>query len=247
MRTLFCIIGNLRGGDLPLESYIKNFSQNTDLLLCVGNTYQESPWRNYSKYLYEIDESNEKIWENIYDEYSESWKKLDLKENVWGPFNGLRGSGMIICGLRKKLYDFLINNNVVYDRYVLSRSDHFYISDFLPDVRSNTVYIPEGEDYGGITDRFLVADHESFLKTLSNIVPFIIDNPMLYNNIEQYLKHYYQKIMNLNIVRINRTMFTIGRIDEQTRWRKPKINFPLPINKDYYIKYPEEYAKAKSI
>jgi hypothetical protein len=247
MKTLFCIIGNLRGGKVPYESYKRYFkNKNIDLLLCIGNTYSDSEWRQEAKYIYEIDESNNNVWENIYDEVSDSWKQENwLPENVWGPYNGRSGSGMIICAFRKKLYDFIIANNLCYDRYVMTRSDHYYISDFLPEVKSNCLYIPQGEDYEGVTDRFLVADHKSFLMSLRNIVDFVISNPQKYTNIEQYLKNYYLS-MNLDIHRIKRTMYCIGRADEQTRWRKPKIEYPVPNHPEYYLKYPAEYELITS-
>jgi hypothetical protein len=110
MRTLFCIIGNLRAGDLPFDSFKTNFSSNVDLLLCVGNTYPESKWRTEAKYIYEVDESNPNVWFDIYDSVSTKWRDFNHIPNIWGPYKGLLGSGMIICSFSTNSLKTTISN-----------------------------------------------------------------------------------------------------------------------------------------
>ena len=239
-RTLFCIIGNLRGGVLPFESFLKNFGDDCDLCLCVGNSYQDSPWRQRANYIWEIDETDPQVWERIYDGISSAWRHHAHVENLWGPYQGLKGSGMIICAFRQRLHEKLSELPVVYERYVLTRADQYYVSNELPRVKPGRIYIPKGEEYGGVTDRFSVADRETFLRSLQ-IIPYIIQNPYLFNNVEKYLKAFY-KSSGLRIVKSRRTMYTVGRIDEQTRWRAVSDIEAPHGGREYFLKYPSEYA-----
>lgn len=239
-KTLFCIIGNLRGGDMPYNSYLENFGDDCDLCLCVGNSYQDSPWRQHAKYIWEIDETDTQVWEMTYDGVSKEWRTHNHLENLWGPYQGLKGSGMIICSFRQKLYENLIKLPMVYDRYILTRADHYYVSNFLPTVKPGSIYIPIGEEYGGVTDRFSVADRETFLRSLL-IIPFIIQNPNLFNNVEQYLKAFYRSSC-MKIVKYRRNMYTVGRIDEQTRWQTVSQQEAPHGGGEYFLKYPSEFA-----
>lgn len=72
----------------------------------------------------ELDETDPKVWEKTYDGVSREWRNLVHVENLWGPYQGLKGSGMIICSFRHKLHEKLIKLPVVYDRYVLTQADH---------------------------------------------------------------------------------------------------------------------------
>lgn len=247
MKTLFCIIGNLRGGDLPFQSFVDNFSDKVDLALCVGNTYPESKYRNIAKYLWEVDESNEKIWENIYDSISTKWRNLNHIENLWGPYKGLDGSGMIICSFRQILYENLLKTQDIskYDRFVLTRADHIYTNNFLPEPEHGKIYLPEGEEYGGVTDRFSVTKYTEFMKSLQ-IIDFIQNNPNVAGNVEGYLKLFY-KYLNLDIVKYKRNMFIAARTDEQSRWRKSQMaGFERIDNTEYVYKYISEYKLIQS-
>jgi len=250
VRTLFCIIGNLRGGQAPYDSFKVNFSDKADLALCVGNTHNDTPWEQNAKYICKVDESNPHIWEEIYDSVSTNWRNAEHVINLWGPYKNLPGSGMIICALRQKLYEFISNNNIKYDRYVLTRADHIYTSSYLPEVKQNTVYIPQGEEYGGVTDRYLVADHETFLKSLQ-IIEYIQNNLNKFGNVEQYLLSYFISC-KFDIRVIKRTMYTVQRSNEQTRWHTGscmpvELPFLNPSNyEQYFSKYASEYDLAIS-
>lgn len=251
MKTLFCIIGNLRAGDLCFESFNKNFP-NVDLALCVGNTYPESKWRARAKYIWELDESDPEIWFDIFDRVSTQWRGFKHYPNLWGPYQGLKGSGMIIMAFRQMLYEHLLSLDETYDRYVLTRSDHLYTFGALPSVKPGEIYIPEGEEYGGVTDRFSVAARDEFLKSLQ-IIEFLQTNyphqpdlqtgdPRWSINVERWLKLFYEQ-SGLKIIKTPRNMYTVARKDEQTRWKGPSLNIQCP-HEGYYFKYPKEYVLA---
>jgi hypothetical protein len=237
MKTLYCIIGNLRGGDLPVESFIEHLKDDeTDVALYVGDTYPESKWRDIAKYIWETDETKN-WWEDEYDKKINDWRDWHHKTNIFGPY-GVAGSGMIICAYREKLLK-KIETIKKYDRYVLARSDQVYVTNELPTVLKNEIYIPSGCAYCGVTDRFSVADYDSFCKSLNVLDTLKKIGETYPDNVERLLKKHYEN-QNLDIVSTKRYMYSVARLDEQTRWKGVDDKCPK-VNGEYYAKYPGEY------
>lgn len=109
----------------------------------------------------------------------------------------------------------------------------------MPEIKPNTVYIPNGEEYGGVTDRYCVCDHDTLMKSLQ-IIKYIQESNNQYNNVERYLMSFYNSL-NIEICKIKRTMYTVARAGEQTRWKFPEIPSP---HEGYYLKYPSEFYTA---
>lgn len=243
MKTLYCIIGNLRSGQAPVDSYTKHIhNQDTDVALYVGDDYQDSQWRDIAKHVWETDESTS-WWEQVYDDKLPGWRDWEPKPNIYGPYqinkSGRTGSGMIICAYRQLLHEKLLNITG-YDRYVLTRSDTMYTSNNLPEVVSNTVYIPHGEEYGGVTDRFVVGDRESFLKSLQVLDTLNImkaDHP---KNVEQLLLRHFRRC-GLTVSKMPRFTLAIGMPGDQTRWEPLTQQHPISEHPGYFAKYPGEY------
>ena len=245
MKTLYCIIGNLRAGQAPVDSFKKHvLNENTDVALYVGDDYHNSQWRDISKYTWETNESTN-WWEQVYDDKLPGWRDWDLKGNIYGPYqkkNGRSGSGMIICGYRELLHKKLLSIPR-YDRYVLSRSDIMFTNNILPEALPNTIYVPEGEGYGGVTDRFIVGDRDSFLKSLLVLDTLKAMKSQHPNNVERLLLEHFQK-NGLKVNEMPRFTLSIGRIDEQTRWMAPSQEYPISEYEGYFAKYPNEYVLA---
>lgn len=243
MKTLYCIIGNLRAGDWPVESFTEHLKDDEmDVALYVGDTYPESKWRDIAKYIWEVDETIN-WWETEYDNYIDDWRDWKLKGNIFGPSGG-GGSGMIIVAFRQMLLRKL-KKIEKYERYVLARADQVFTHNELPDVKSNSVFIPDAKNYrwGGVTDRFMVADYRSFLKSL-DVLPTLkkLGDGNYPDNVEQLLEIHYTEL-GLDICDISRFMYCVGRDNEQTRWRKPKMRKPAQ-RQGYFLKYVSEYKDA---
>lgn len=247
MKTLYCIIGNLRSGHAPIDSFKENIhNQDTDVALYVGDDYRDSQWRDIAKYTWETDESTN-WWEQIYDEKLPGWRSWDLKRNIYGPYQQhitpsgkiRSGSGMIICAYRELLREKILNIPK-YERYILSRSDIMFTDNNLPEVQPNTIYVPKGEEYDGVSDRFIIGDYESFLTSLSVLDTLKSMKSEHPGNVEQLLLKHFEK-NRLTINKMTRFTLSIGRLDEQTRWRAPTASLPIPKYEGYYAKYPEEY------
>jgi len=66
-----------------------------------------------------------------------------------------------------------------YDRFVITRADHYYLCphQFTDlDISNGTVWTPEGEDYEGITDRYVLVSKEHVLQVL-DVLPSFLSKP----------------------------------------------------------------------
>jgi hypothetical protein len=67
-----------------------------------------------------------------------------------------------------------------YDRFVLTRSDHFYkcVHD-LGKLDPAFIWVPEGQDFGGVTDRHVVCNSGQIMKAI-DIYPNVLRHPTKY-------------------------------------------------------------------
>lgn len=94
--------------------------------------------------------------------------------------------------------EYMINNNVNYNIVIKFRAD-ILSNDVIPlqsDMKSNTLYIPAGNDHTGINDQFAYGDFKS-MEIYSNI----------WNDIEQLVEHHgspmHPESLLFNQIRIN--------------------------------------------
>jgi len=117
---------------------------------------------------------------------SQSWREMHLpyftkkRTGLLGGVKGYYGSGAIIFMIRWFLSQRLVeqslhpNNDDVtilnqYERFVLTRADHYYQCphDYQTlDLSNNTMWIPQGEAYGGYTDRHLIVSRDNIMDAL---------------------------------------------------------------------------------
>ena len=260
LKTLVIIMGTLRGGELAWSSFYKNMIQpnNADLALMIPKNISRSlsSLFNHSKYIWTHDEYED--WGVAIDEAiggNGEWRKMAAFYNSTGLFGGTKeggkGSGAIVLLIRFYIRQILIRDNLLnkYDRFVLTRSDHYYscIHD-LDELDPQYLWVPNGEDYSGITDRHVVMNRKQVLKVL-NILPPIILKP----------KQYMYKVLNPEILikqrwieeglwssvrRFDRMMFTCAVPGDISRW-KSHSNSVLT-SEGVYLKYKHEYDDAKT-
>ena len=118
------------------------------------------------------------------------------------------GSSSILIFYRWLLLQKLKEENLIekYDRFIITRSDFFWPIKHPPlsSMRSDSVWIPDGEGYGGYCDRYALVSKDDIIEYLSLIKPILIEPKKLYNlmkhknnwNLEMYIKLYF-KIKNL--------------------------------------------------
>jgi hypothetical protein len=243
-KTLVILLGNARGGEPTWQTMYEHLLNvyNADLALLFGEKEDriESLYSK-AKYIWELKEYSD--WYDYYNEFCDGeWLAFYEKNKNHGTGGGIKdfiGSGAIIFAFRHYLKNNFKHIADQYNRIILTRSDYFYI-DNHPILPNDKVYILEGEEYGGITDR-----HHIFPSSLWNevlgVVEFLSSNPNVIGNPETVLKHMFMH-SNINYDYCKRVQFTVALPSDSTRWCK--ANGTLPENPELLIKYRSEYDMA---
>ena len=272
-RSLVIIMGNLRGGEKAWQTLYTNVldENNADLALMIGEestnstqtTYPNSTLYSRARYVWTFPEYGD--WADAVDLINgTAWRKdllprfIEAKSSgILGGIKGCQGSGAIIFMVRWFLNERLLADGILeqYDRFVITRSDHYYeckhkFADL--DLTNNKMYVPEGEDYGGYTDRHLVVSRENIYEALDIFPeilrrPYIVDNSKNHGhgaNPEYILKSVWGE-HNLTVSYLKRSFFTTATVNDTTRWRM--AGHPVPGVEGLYKKYRNEYTMAQFV
>jgi hypothetical protein len=194
-KTLIVILGETRAYELTFNNFKKNVLDelNADLCLCIGvkNDYNyDNPFYKNAMYKFIYNEPEEyseyldratKII-NVNKNNNNSWRDYPLKNsNLFGgiKYNNekLKGSGAIQLFVRWFLLQSLNEHNLInkYDRFVITRSDFIYTLPHpsLEILDKEKIWIPNGEFYGGYTDRHVILSNtniNSYLNIFNNLI-----------------------------------------------------------------------------
>lgn len=133
-----------------------------------------------------------------------------------------------------------------YERFVVTRADQYYNCphDFQSlDLRHNTVWVPEGENYGGYCDRYFVVSRKNILDALDQF-PTLLKYPHLCDGRKDHASAEWMLGMtlrskNINVKTFDRVMFTSATVNDTSRWSSRRGEVPgVP---GLYLKYPDEY------
>jgi hypothetical protein len=260
-KTLVVILGSLRGGEKSWQSMYTHLldKNNADLALMIGQGGNKS-WSPYqrAKYIWEFPEYDD--WADAIDEvYGARWRttikpRISFKSGIIGGVENYPGSGAIIFLARYWLMQRIDELDLLktYDRVVLTRSDFFYkCAHNLQEFHPRYLWIPSGEDYGGVSDRHWIMNKFHVRKALR-----IYDN--LFNQIqyltlgvvgsnpEQLIRHTWtlESLYPHQIRRFPRVMYTgfVAGVDK-SRWEQ---TLDRGVTEDgLNIKYRHEYHFAK--
>ncbi len=265
-RTLVIVLGNVRGGTPAWKSMIREVldPNRADLALLIGAGHDVThpPTRTLlherANYIWTVPEFDD--WADAMEDIPN--KPEDWRERVFGQVNATRqgnillgaahnvsGSGALVFMFRFYLSQKLVEHNLlaIYNRFVVTRSDHYYLcAHDLSELSNDYLWVPSGSDHFGICDRHFIASNETILPAL-DILPPLVRNPEAYAeqiqaypyNTERFLLlRWNQEGLGPRIQRFNRTMFLVASSDDQTRW-KPKGRYIQ--NLDVHLKYSQEY------
>lgn len=253
-KILVILIGPMRGGPLAWNSLAQHVVRHlsADLAIASHDPIPEQlvplvryiwPIPEYSDYAQPLEAAG----------CGSQWRELcALQSNVMGgiPYcgqNNGKGSGAMMQASMLHVFHHLTSNNLAnqYTHFVLTRADHVYGCPHpFP---SDLVLIPEGEDYGGVTDRHFVAPREQFLKALNvstilcNAASYASRNP---ENVETLFALFFSDL-GLQIERFSRNMFLIRTQTDATRWSKGDDVENVLQKFGVLIKYPTELDLAK--
>ena len=249
-KVLVCIIGNLRGGVIPfqtLKKYVLDY-YHADLAICysqpgysIMKDTEINIWKSNAKYDWEFKEPND--WEEIWDLYGTDWRKQLgnplCGDRAWGGIAG-RPNSATFCiqpALRHLLKIHMMKDHVIdkYTHFIITRSDHVYVNSSFPEL-DNKVHIPNGEEYDGYCDRFMIVPKE-YIHHFLNVMESVNDG-YLFSGPEKLIKD----TCDNNKIAVNifqRNMFILMRKLEHSRWHKPQHGVRL--FKKYFAKYSNEY------
>jgi hypothetical protein len=267
-KTLVIVLAETRASEITFEKFKSNLLEqfDADLALCVGNNPNEdlnNSFYHHAKFIWTFPEKDD--WGESLDEialqqgHETDWRiLLYLGGILFGGVKGVGeqpGSGCIQLVFRAFLKQVLLKENVFnqYDQFILTRSDYLHEAPHMaPSLLTNEyIWIPDGECYGGYTDRHIVCSSQNFLKYL-NIVDAIFDRPkILYNdmkfdrnwNIEKFLKFRMDSVgLSEKVKLFPPTMFTVRGADGKTSWQLGEWND----ERQFYIKYKKEYRNCQT-
>jgi hypothetical protein len=142
-----------------------------------------------------------------------------------------------------------------YDRFIVTRTDQFYHCPLnLSAMDPAFVWVPEGEDYSGITDRFLIASSDKIVAALDTLSPFLKDPSKFssdnsfypaYTNCEYFFRIMliYAGLWPHHVRRFPRVMFTCMAKGDRTRWAVMNKFVKEGVN----LKYPTEYEISSRV
>ena len=162
-RTLVILFGQFRGNNASWQNMVDNLitPYNADLALCIG--YKKScslpplnPLTEIAKYHWNFEEP--KRWSDYLEKFFNE-SELEIKwwkENVrYGLYGGGSTVGIIPMIFKHYIYHNYLHIIKEYDRIILTRPDMYFVRPY-PILSNNHVWIPNGEDHGGIYERLTI-------------------------------------------------------------------------------------------
>ena len=270
MKTLVIILSETRAHKLTFDNFEKNVLNvlNADLCVCIGlnpDYDYTNPFYTRSKYkfLYNEPEDFGQAFDEAYQELiplnTETdplhWRKfLEIKDQFLGGVKGDNqhpGSAGILIFFRWYLLKQLTEHHLIqqYDRFVITRSDYIYQ---LPHPRlelleEKYIWIPNGEHYGGYTDRHVILNKDSIVPYLNIFNQFVLKSNEYYTKLKSHDQWNLEKIIKFNLDEQNQivkeypyVMYAVRSSDTGTRWAQGTYSEEL----GYYIKYMTEYEAS---
>ncbi len=264
-KTLVIILSETRAWQFTFDKFKQNLLNvfDADLALCVANNEREdrqNPFYKEAKYIWQSEEYDD--WgrglEELISDYQADWRKVANIKDQW--LGGIKtnpqhkGSAGILLYFRAFLKKCLEESGVleVYDRIIITRSDFIYNIPHLPPryLDNQFIWIPNGEDYGGYTDRHILCPTKYILEVLS-VAENILKEPNQlikqlnnynYWNLESYLKFaYHEKGLGKLIKRFPYIMYAVKAKNAHTSWSQGVYNEKF----GYNIKYKHEYTSSQ--
>lgn len=245
--------------NITYHGYNIDFDQSEDDEIIVHtDNFSDPLWRNQ---IYSIKRSDHVL---VYQENITTYKKplhwrefLKIKNQFLGGikdrYHEHPGSAGILIFFRWFLLKNLMENDLLekYDRFIITRSDFIYQLphpkiDFMDE---NYIWIPDGEHYGGYTDRHVILSRKNIILYLNIFNAMVLkSNEYFYKmknynqwNLEQFIKFHLRENNVLHLVKeFPYVMYTVRPENGSTRWMQGIYSYQL----GYYIKYASEYDKS---
>ena len=278
IKTLVCILGQTRAQDITWKNFNKYVlkSLNADLALCVAEkkSYKNQMYKN-AKFIWKYKDTKDysKHFNNAQKILIKSknlnekpnWKKLIKIKHFWlarikgtskiknnkGIYSG--GTGALLIYNRWFLLQKILKNKLLkkYDRFIITRSDFVWNIHHprMENLSPEYIWIPNGEKYGGYTDRHAVLSKKNLYDYLNLIEPILLKPEELYEimksknnwNLERYIKLYLKlKGYSQKVRLFPYLMYSVRNNKIKTTFRPGTYSF----KHKYFIKYFKEYLSS---
>jgi len=265
--TLVIVLAETRGHSHTFTRFRDLMLQplEADLALCVGNHTREernNPFYRQANHIFTLSEPADfgsylaDLVKEDFPERVEDYQQIFAFQDQF--LGGIRASGhpgtggLLLCYrhfLRKKLQESGLAQS--YDYYVITRSDFLYLYQHPPleILEPGKIYFPNGEQYGGVTDRHVIVPRELLLDLLDVWGSFFLKFSATLEelserqdwNIEQILAWHLQKRGMLEKTAFFPYIFFTIRPPEATSgWSMGRYS---PRYRGY-VKYEEEFKRA---
>ncbi|CAF0772711.1 unnamed protein product [Adineta steineri] len=266
-RVLVIIIGQIRGGELAWKSLQKYLLRpfNAHLAIHVSNWQTKTLLHDIAQYIWTVPEYTD--WGVVLEMVAktchvnnnmEEWRKYCRIPGIFmgGVANCSHpGSAGILLAFRWLTQQKILELNLLdkYDWFIMTRADELYLCnhhDFL-EMNKNHVLLPTGEYYEGWSDRHIIGKPSNFMKMI-NITTELICKPDYWFRTLNELRGEFnlekiQKViwsyMKLQVSEFSRSMFTVKRMQDPTRWSKGQSHPDVEIF-GLKIKYLDEFKSA---
>ena len=281
VRTLVIVTSQPRGGEAAWRSLQEHVLQslNADLATFFTDKHQGTLLQSIAAHNWACPEYAD--WSFALDDIAatcgrsrQEWisafctSRLDKQWWLGGATPDCKQEGPQAAGLLW-VYRWFVQQKIVqlrlderYDYFVLTRPDQLYLCDHVPvtSLDRSTLWVVEGENYGGWTDRHIVGHRDIFLKAMSatfrmfcnpkyygDLIHFYIDAGLAVNgdfmNIETLQKMMWQD-MDVPVRTIPRSMFTVRHCQDPSRWSQGEEHASLQ-KYGLKVKYPDELQTAR--
>ncbi len=264
-RTLVIALGQLRAHRLTWNNFKENVLDqlDADLAVCVPADAFFDPTNLFyvnARFRWLVPDAPDlaEVFDQIQQQLgsSEQWRVLCEVRGSWiGKISesGQPGAAAILFILRW----FMLNNlraeglDKIYDRFVITRSDFFYACPHPPleCLAQDNLWIPDGEDYGGLCDRHLVVSAANLIASC-NLIDDLLLRPrqmrdaMIENsnwNIEQVIAlHLTRNGLISKVRRFPYIMFLVRDSGDPSAWSTG--DYKSDVN--MVVKYPTELHEA---
>tara|TARA_B100002019_G_C21272849_1_gene603405 strand:+ start:1524 stop:2426 length:903 start_codon:yes stop_codon:yes gene_type:complete len=243
-RTLVILFGEFRGNDASWQNMVDNLIKpyNADLAICTGQKGDTLPPLNaltrIAKYDWTFKEP-EQWYDYVEDFFQESeikWWKDNFRYGLKG---GGSTRGIIPIIFKHHIYHNYLHIIEEYDRIILTRTDMYFVRQY-PILSNDHVWIPNGEDHGGIYERLTIFPSK-YAKECMALLDFmntesmnIVMKRMYKNNnrsISYMLNGYPVEIGHFNSEIYHKIFYEWNKIFYKVR-RSPLLNFLIAVKGD---------------
>ena len=278
IKTLVCILGQTRAQDITWGNFNKYLlkSLNADLAISVAERKTaNNQMYKHAKYIWKYKDSKDysKHFDDAQKELLKSkklikkpnWKKLIKIKHFWlarikgtskiknnkGIYSS--GTGALLIYNRWFTLQKIMKLNLIekYDRFIITRSDFLWNIHHprMENLNPKYIWIPDGERYGGYTDRHAILSKNNLYDYLNLLEPILLEPEKLYDlmkskknwNLERYIKlHLKLKGYEKKVRFFPYLMFSVRNRKIKTTFRPGEYSY----KHKYFIKYFKEYLSS---